>query len=402
MIHQRLNWRRQPAISAFRDRDVQQAWDRLNAQRGNLPFMSARAIRNAVETLGDGTELLLSGRDGKGTVCAMFVLTPDGFLRWRTFQPSQVPLGAWVAEGSRSIDELARDAMGGAAPLCLVLSITQIDPRLAARDTDTPTSRRTDYIPTGWLEIEGSFADYWAARGKNLRQNMRKQRNKLAADGVQTRMLVWRDRADMAPALERYAALETAGWKAAEGTAIHSGNAQGRYYIRLFNEAAEDSEAVIYEYRFDDRTVAMNLCLLRDGQLIVLKTAYDESIKSLSPAFLLREEELQSFFGESQVQRVEYYGRLMDWHTKLTDRHRTLYHLTCYRWAWLKQLAERRSQARATAATDEAADAAQAVPSAPDAAAPASAAPLPAAVQGPALAARQAIEGERRDMRTAE
>jgi CelD/BcsL family acetyltransferase involved in cellulose biosynthesis len=344
MIHQRLTWHRQPAASAFCNPDILKSWDRLNAQQGDLPFLGANAMRNAVETLGTGNEVLLTGRASSGELCAMLVLVPDGFLRWRTFQPSQVPLGAWVADASLSIDQLVDDVMASNRLLCLVLSITQIDPKLASRGSDTTTSRRTDYIPTGWVEIEGEFAEYWAARGKNLRQNMRKQRNKLAADGVQTCMLVWRDRADMEPALQRYAALETAGWKAAEGTAIHAGNAQGRYYIRLFNEAAEANEAVIYEYRFDDRTVAMNLCLLRAGQLIVLKTAYDESIKSLSPAFLLREEELQSFFGGQEVRRVEYYGRLMDWHTKLTERQRTLYHLTSYRWAWVKRLAERRSR----------------------------------------------------------
>lgn len=365
MTHQRLTWRRQPAASAFCDPKTRQCWDGLNAQQGDLPFLGANAMRNAVETLGSGREVLLTGSARNGQVCAMFVLTPAGFLRWSTFQPSQVPLGAWVADASLSIDRLVDDLMAGSGLPCLVLSITQVDPKLAARGTDTATSRRTDYIPTGWVEIEGEFADYWAARGKNLRQNMRKQRNKLAADGVQTRMLVWRERADMEPALQRYAALETAGWKAAEGTAIHAGNAQGRYYIRLFNEAAETNEAVIYEYRFDDRTVAMNLCLLRAGQLIVLKTAYDESIKSLSPAFLLREEELQSFFGGTEVRRVEYYGRLMDWHTKLTERQRTLYHLTSYRWAWVKRLAERRGRAKQETAAAEASEPSDAQPTAP-------------------------------------
>ena len=36
--------------------------------------------------------------------------------------------------------------------------------------------------------IAGSFDDYWNARGKNLRQNMKKQRAKLQKDGVATRL----------------------------------------------------------------------------------------------------------------------------------------------------------------------------------------------------------------------
>jgi CelD/BcsL family acetyltransferase involved in cellulose biosynthesis len=393
MTHQRLTWQRQPAASAFGNPETRQSWDRLNTQQGDLPFLGANAMRNAVETLGSGQEVLLTGSAASGEPRAMFVLVPDGFLRWRTFQPSQVPLGAWVADAGLSIDRLVDDVMASNRLPCLVLSITQIDPKLAARGADTATSRRADYIPTGWVEVEGEFTDYWAARGKNLRQNMRKQRNKLAADGVQTHMLVWRDRADMEPALARYAALETAGWKAAEGTAIHAGNAQGRYYIRLFNEAAEANEAVIYEYRFDDRTVAMNLCLLRAGQLIVLKTAYDESIKSLSPAFLLREEELQSFFGGKEVRRIEYYGRLMDWHTKLTERQRTLYHLTSYRWAWVKRLAERRARTQQAAADSAAMEPSEAAP--PTAPAAPAAPVAPVAPTAPAATVRQADSGAR-------
>ena len=98
----------------------------------------------------------------------------------------------------------------------------------------------------------------------------------------------------------------------------------------------------------------MNFGLVRGGTWVVLKTTYDESIpKALSPASLLREEELQFIFGQGEIRRLEYYGRAMEWHTKLTDRQRTLYHLTGYRWPWLKALAARRAQAEVPATVTE-------------------------------------------------
>jgi hypothetical protein len=101
----------------------------------------------------------------------------------------------------------------------------------------------------------------------------------------------------------------------------------------------------------------MNLGLLRGGQLIVLKTAYDESYKTLSPAFLLREEELQAFFAQGHVKRIEYYGKVMDWHTKLTPEARTLYHFTQYRWAWLQGwLSRRQAKAKARSSAAETAN----------------------------------------------
>jgi hypothetical protein len=96
----------------------------------------------------------------------------------------------------------------------------------------------------------------------------------------------------------------------------------------------------VYQYVFDDRVVAMNLCLLCRGTLVVLKTTYNEAVNAFSPAFLLREEELQEIYRQGQIKRLEYFGRLMNWHTKWTEKKRTLYHLTVYRWPFIKYLAK--------------------------------------------------------------
>ena len=96
--------------------------------------------------------------------------------------------------------------------------------------------------------------------------------------------------------------------------------------------------------------------LLRRGVLVMLKTAYDEAMpKTLSPALLLHEAELQRMFADGEVRRVEFYGRVMDWHTRFTEHRRGLYHLTAYRWPAVKALALRRraaAQARAPATAE--------------------------------------------------
>ncbi len=345
-----FQWKNLPATSLQHDQQLILDWDRLSAERGDLAILASGAITSALRILGDGQERLLVALDGADVV-AMLILCPDGKFRWKTFQPSQLPLGAWVAKQGISLPELGRSLLRGPLGICLVLSFTQIDPHVAPRTEDTRDSQHSDYIDTGWVDIEGSFETYWSARGKNLRQNMRKQRAKLLADGVQLTMRVLRDFDDMAPAIGQYGVLESAGWKAQKGTAIHLDNAQGRFYSELLQQASLRDEAVVYQYLFDDKVVAMNLCLLRNGTLVVLKTTYDESIQSYSPAFLLRESELQAFHQEGQVKRVEYFGRLMDWHTKLTSQKRTLYHLTLYRWPFVKKFAEAR---RLKAAADQA------------------------------------------------
>lgn len=351
-----IHWKNLPATALEQDPRLITTWDKLNAMRGNLPFLAADAIVTALNTLGAGTERLLVGHDGTNVV-ALFLLVNQGKFQWSTFQPSQIPLGAWVAEANLQLSDLARGLQRGPLGFCLGLSVTQVDPNMAPRSLDTPVCQSIDYIDTGWIDIEGTFDDYWAARGKNLRQNMRKQRVKLAAENTTLTMQVLRDAADMAAAIARYGTLESAGWKAQSGTAIHPDNAQGRFYRELLEHGCLRGEAVVYQYLFNERVVAMNLCLLRDGVLVVLKTTYDESIKAFSPAFLLREEELQEIFREGKIKRIEYFGKIMDWHTKLTNQKRTIYHQTTYRWPFIKKLAESRRKKVAASLPEDTKDA---------------------------------------------
>ncbi len=340
----RISWTNQPAAILKQDAMLQREWDRLNTARSDLPFLASPAMIAALNVFGDGTERLLIGKTD-GAAVAMFLLVPAGKLRWRTFQPSQIPLGAWVAQRNLPLLDIARSLIRGPLGLCLALSITQVDPLFAERREDADDCKHADYIDTAWIDIQGSFDDYWNARGKNLRQNMRKQRAKLLSDGIGTKMRVVRNREAMAEAIAQYGKLESSGWKAEGGTAISPDNAQGRFYRDLLEKAAERQEAVVYEYLFDDRVVAMNLCLERNGVLVVLKTTYDESIKAFSPAFLLRQDELEELHGTALTKRLEYYGRLMEWHTRWTESKRTLYHLTLYRWPLLKKLADKRRHA---------------------------------------------------------
>ena len=114
---------------------------------------------------------------------------------------------------------------------------------------------------------------------------------------------------------------------------------------------------MVYEYLFDGKTVAINLCLRRATTLVILKTTYDESIKVYSPAFLLNEELTQALFAEQQITRLEYYGKIMEWHTRWTDNSRMVYHLTSFRHGLVKKLAQAISRRNAPPAQEQAAEA---------------------------------------------
>jgi hypothetical protein len=226
-----------------------------------------------------------------------------------------------------------------------MLGVTECDPMLMARPADDGNAgvRSFDYIDTARITLAGSFDDYWNARGKNLRSNLKKQRNRLRQDGVGTRLEVVRSADQMAAAVADYGRLETSGWKAAQGTAVAADNDQGRYYRLMLEALARRGAASVYRYWLDRPDgaclAAMDLCVEGGGCIVILKTAYDEALSpQLSPALLMREEETRALFDAGAFERIEFYGRVMEWHTRWTGEVRTLYHMNGYRWPLLARL----------------------------------------------------------------
>jgi hypothetical protein len=89
-------------------------------------------------------------------------------------------------------------------------------------------------------------------------------------------------------------------------------------------------------YRFGTEGVAADLCIDNGPLVVVLKTAYDERLKSVSPSTLMRQDEFAAWWAEGRFKRIEFYGKTMEWHTRWTASERTLYHCNVYRWPWLK------------------------------------------------------------------
>lgn len=340
----RLTWTTQPAHELARNATLRNDWNQLNASTTRQVFMGAEAIGCALKHFGTGQERLFVGT-AQGQIVCMAVLTRIDPLRWSTFQPSQIPLGAFLIAPHVGLDTASAALLRALPATTLVLSITQLDPLYVPRPADTATLRLDDYIETGWIELTGTFEEYWAARGKNLRQNMRKQLNKLATEGTAVEFRTISEASDMAAAVARYGEVESAGWKAESGTAIHPDNEQGRFYTELLTTEAARRRALVHEYWLDGGLAASNLCLVHDKTLVVLKTTYDEKYTQLSPAFLLRLAQTQSAYETGDVDRIEFYGRKRDWHTRWTEKFRTLYHASSYRGSWIRKITESRRQA---------------------------------------------------------
>ena len=318
-----------------------------------LPFLESAFLAPLLRSFGTGRERLALFGDPKAPRAAAIV-APAGAGQWSTFQPSQLPLGAWLSDAGAPLEALA-DGLLRALPLsALALGLTQLDSLFHPRAADGARWRGQDYIDTAWVDLAGDFETYWEARGKNLRQNLRKQQKKLDTAGTVTRLECLTRPEDVAPALVRYGQLEASGWKGSEGTAIAPGHPQYEFYRAMLEAFARDGRARLYQYWFDAAVVAMDLCIESGSKIVILKTAYDEAHKAVSPSTLMRQLQFQQLFEAAAaggpIRRIEFYGKVMEWHTRWTADARAIHHATLYRWGWVPRLKQWLRRGAATTA----------------------------------------------------
>jgi CelD/BcsL family acetyltransferase involved in cellulose biosynthesis len=327
-------------------------WDELQRRSSATPFLETAFLLPLLEVFGRGDERVAVLRQGSAWQAAT-LLRPVGKARWETFQPSQLPLGPWICARDQPVDATLQSLLRALPGFALGTGLTQLDPKLHPRPDEGPALRTMDYVSTSWVDVTGDFDSYWEARGKNLRQNTRKQRNKLQVDAVATQLECVTAAADMGAALADYGRLESTGWKAGTGTAIHPDNDQGRFYLQMLENFCRLGRARVYRYRFGDQVVAMDLCIDSGPLVVILKTAYDESHRQVSPSTLMRQDQFRAWWDEGRYRRIEFYGKTLEWHARWTAQERMLYHVTAYRWAWIQRLAAR-TKAEAIPASDDA------------------------------------------------
>jgi CelD/BcsL family acetyltransferase involved in cellulose biosynthesis len=318
-------WELHP-ITKFKE--LGETWDRLNRNGPQSPLLTAMFVGPLLKEFGTGDEVIAVC--GRPEPVAMAILQQQTQVGWETFQPSQSPLGAWMQMPEADTEELAGALVRVLPGTGLALGITQLDPDLVIRPKDSAVLETVDYIQTSRISIRCSFEEYWAQRGKNLRHNLKRQRNQLVKNAVEFHLDVVTSPSEVAAAMADYSRLESAGWKAETGTAVRSDNAQGRFYTKLLQEHCAQGYGRIYRFWLGDQVVATDLCVDNGVTLVILKTTYDEAITNVSPALLMREEYIRELFGAG-IRRIEFYGKVMDWHTKWSDEIRTLYHINCYR-----------------------------------------------------------------------
>lgn len=338
-----LVWSLYPGTAFDQHKEI---WQQIHSSVNGSSLLDVKFVSCLLAEFGKRDEVLAICRcNGVAVAAGFFVRRGPG--NWQTFQPSQAPIGLWIQDPNIETSLLLQRLQSKLKGLPLLLAATQIDPEHIKRPQPTNRLRTKDYIETARIRVDGNFDTFWAKRGKNLRQNLKKQRNKLEALGIVARLETLHHKNDIARAVHDYAQLENSGWKSGTGTALTPYNDQGRFYQTMLEGFCADGQGIVYRYWFGDQLVATDLCVHDKGVLIILKTTYDETQSKLSPAMLMHEDILKEVFRAQIFTRIEFYGRVMEWHLRLTDDKRQLYHINYYRAKWLYTLNEILASVRA-------------------------------------------------------
>jgi CelD/BcsL family acetyltransferase involved in cellulose biosynthesis len=330
-----MTWKFESAQQSFTSTAAR--WDSLNRLSHDHVLLDSRFVQALLRRF-DSSQVLLGIQD-VGTVQAMALVIRKAPGIWETFQPSQAPLGLLLKDSVQEPLQVLRGLLQSLPGPALQVGILQQDPEFSPvlPLPDSPEIELVEYIKTPRLTVAGTYEEYWKGRSGNLRHNLSRQRKRLAEKGSRLELVVCATPESMPDAMREYGRLESAGWKGAEGTAVVDGSAQGIFYRDLMEAFSATHEGMVYQLLLDGKVVASDLCLARNGMLVVLKTAYDETIPQISPALLMREDIIRRLYEEKTIKVIEFYGRVLDWHLKWTDEVRTMYHINCYRHSWVEK-----------------------------------------------------------------
>lgn len=336
VLNQSMGWEFHSGPNCFEDH--RSTWDALNQAVSHHILLDSGFVSPLLKHFGDSSVIL--GVNMDNSVPGMTLLTRRGPGLWETFQPSQAPIGLLLFDKPDPNGEMLLQLMRKLPGFALELSVLQQDLEYSSvpLKKSCPGLERLDYIETARITLKGTFEEYWRERGTKLRNNISRRRRRMIEGGYKSRLVALRAPHEVKEAIREYGRLESSGWKGKSGTAVSEENCQGRFYRDVFEHFCERREAAIYQLRLDDKVVASDLCLMRNGMMIVLKTAYDESLEEYAPALLMREEIMREIFEQGSVRVVEFYGRAMDWHTRFSSEIRSLYHINCLRFNSLSTL----------------------------------------------------------------
>lgn len=331
------------------------SWDHLND--GSLdahPLLSATMVRALVAHFATGKLRFAQLRNGARPVAQTLVqATAAG--RWTIFAPSQSPVAPLVFDRSIAGEpRLVHSLLARLSPAALALQVPYQDPTYTLLPANPDSCVEHQMLGnTMAIAAPDGFEQYWSARPRDLRQNVRRYTKRAETNGLPVAFTTTGDPESIGAAVDRFGELESLGWKGKEGTALHPDNAQGRFYREMLTEFATKGRAQAFELHLGDRLAASRLMIESPMMRVMLKTTYAEDLRQYAPGRILLYLSLEKLLSDKSSPRVEFYTRanadMLSWATETRELHSS----TIYRFPLLASFSAWRARRRSGSSTSE-------------------------------------------------
>ena len=221
-------------------------WDDLNKTRGNHILLDSVFVGALTRHFASEEALLGISDNGKNSGMVLLDKPHKGF--WRSFQPSQGPLGLILLRNEEGVLEQIKELVHDLPGCPLGFSVTQQDPDFTVFEdlSSVESVESLEYITTSRIIINGRFDEYWKKRGRYYVDDLRRQTRRLEEQNIHMEFGVECDPSCMRECVSEYGRLEGVGWKGEEGTAVTANNRQGLFYHEILEAFASQGEAVVY------------------------------------------------------------------------------------------------------------------------------------------------------------
>lgn len=142
------------------------------------------------------------------------------------------------------------------------------------------------------------------AVSSSTRKKLRQHRRRLSEKGNLT-SVVATEPAAVQKALEEFLAMEAAGWKGKNGTALASIPSDAIFMRGALAALADHHGAAVHSLYLDGKPVSMQIVARAGSAAFTWKTAYDEQFQEFSPGMLLLEDYTAAFLADKTIAHVD-------------------------------------------------------------------------------------------------
>jgi CelD/BcsL family acetyltransferase involved in cellulose biosynthesis len=298
-------------------------WDELAALYGT-PFLRHAWFSAFWAAFAGGAELRVAVLRRDGRLDGVFPLFGSG-RSWRALANPHSQIFSPLARDEAALRELAVAVVGTTGEL-EVWALPTEWPALGALRTVATNAGRIAFAErlhtSPIVELNGDFATYHAGLGKGTRRWLGKALRRLRDEHDDVQFELVSEPSDAGAELEEGFALEAAGWKGRDGTAILSKPETAQFFRALGLALHDDGVLRLSRLRVDGRLAAFELQAVDGRRLWSLKGAYDESLRRYSPGLLLRIAVIERAF-ELGLETNELLGFDSDFKLKFANASRS-------------------------------------------------------------------------------